>query len=133
MTLIKKVALSLSLVVFTASTAIADPVASGGNGGTGGSSGGDDDNTVAVVVGVAAIAGVAYLATTGALFGGATATGGAATGGASATPKPNMKAKKPTQVKRNANTHSHPAIPGVTNSVAHTHMGPMPHTHSYGK
>ncbi len=125
MTLIKKVALSLSLVVFTASTAIADPVASGGNGGTGGSSGGDDDNTVAVVVGVAAIAGVAYLATTGALFGGATA-GGATAGGASTSATPNTEPS-------NANTHAHPAIPGVTNSVAHTHMGPMPHTHSYGK
>jgi len=98
---------------------------------------GDDNNTVAIVGGLAVLGGLGYLYATGAFaggFSGATA-GTAGTTTAAKVGKTAVKAAQQPQrsVKRNANTHAHPAIPGVTNSVAHTHMGPMPHTHRYGR
>ena len=142
MTFIKKATLSLSIAVFATSTLFAAPT---GGGGSTGNSGGDDDNTVAIVAGLGALAGVAYLYTTGA-FSGGLAGGKAATGATrSAAKMGKSAARAKTQVKhsvrrttkhsvkRKASTHTHPAIPGVTKSVSHTHMGPMPHTHRYGK
>ena len=135
MTFIKKATLSLSIAVFATSAVFANPADSGGTGGTG-NSGGDDDNTVAIVAGIGLLAGAGYLYTTGAFSGGFAGT--TATGTSSAAAKMGKTAVKATtqpqrSVKRNANTHTHPAVPGVTKSVAHTHMGPMPHTHRYGK
>jgi hypothetical protein len=135
MTFIKKAGLSLSIAVFATSTAFADPVATGA--GSNSNSGGDDDNTVAIVAGLGLLAGAGYLYATGAFSGGFAGT--AAAGTTSSAAKMGKTAVKATaqqpqrSVKRNANTHTHPAVPGVTKSMAHTHMGPMPHSHRYGK
>ena len=138
MTLFKKVTLTLSLAVFATSAVFADPVASGGTGGSG-NSGGDDNNTVAIVAGLGLLAGAGYLYATGAFAGGFAGTT-AGTSGATTTAKVGktavkVKAAQQPQrtAKRKPNTHTHPAVPGVTKSMAHTHMGPMPHTHRYGR
>ena len=131
MTFIKKTTLTLSIAVFATSAVFADTGANSGS-----NSGGDDDNTVAIVAGLGLLAGAGYLYATGAFSGGFAGT--AATGTTSSATKMGETAVKATtqpqrSVKRNANTHTHPAVPGVTKSMAHTHMGPMPHSHRYGK
>ncbi len=89
------------------------------------------------MAGLGLLAGAGYLYATGAFSGGfAGATAG--TSGATTAAKVGKSAVKATQqpqrtAKRNPYTHTHPAVPGVTKSMAHTHMGPMPHTHRYGK